>query len=112
MRGQHTLFEEMFGKEAEEAVKLNDKQRPRNVLMPERNMLLLYRFYFLIEINRMRYDDALKQLEKEFFIVEARIVVVLSDNDDQLRKIVKEEKPDRSGLEKVYPHINWKYSPR
>ena len=111
MRGQRTLFDELFGNEAEEVV-LNEKQRPRNVLMPERNLLLLYRFYYLVEMKRMRYDDTLQQLEKEFFIVAARIVVVLSNNDAQLRKIVKEDKPDSRALAKLYPHINWQYSPR
>lgn len=108
MRGQRTLFQEMFGTKDTEAK--NDKQRPRNVLMPNRNTLLFYRYYCLAEIYRMRFDDILTQLENEFFIVGARIVVVLTDNDTELRKIVA-TKPDLKQLEKQFPHINWRHRP-
>lgn len=111
MRGERSLFNEMFGAEADEQAK-NTKQRPRNVLMPERNTLLLYRFYFCINIHRMRYDDTLLQLEREFFIVQARIVAVMVQNEVQLHNIVKHEKPDSKTLARLYPHINWNYSPR
>jgi hypothetical protein len=109
MRGERSLFNEMFGEEAQAHP---GKQRPRNVLMPERNTLLLYRFYFMINIARMRYDDTLQQLEREFFIVQARIVVVLMQNEVQLHQIVKQEKPDLAILARLYPHINWKHRPQ
>jgi hypothetical protein len=108
MRGQRTLFDDLLLKA--EAMK-TEKQRPRNALMPKRNTLLLYRYYYYVEIARLRFDDALKQLEREFFIVEARIVVLLTENNTQLRTIVA-DKPDRTTLKKLYPFVNWEYSPR
>lgn len=107
MRGQRSLFQ-IIGNEAAEAKP--NTQRPRNVLMPNRNSLLFYRFYCLAEIYRMRYDDILAQLEDEFFIVSVRIVVVLTHNDSELRQIVA-AKPDIKQLEKQFPHINWRYRP-
>lgn len=110
MRGQRTLFDELLTTETKARI-AGDKQRPRNVLMPERNALLIHRYYYYFEICRMRFDDILKQLETEFFIVGGRIVVILTENDAQFRKVMN-QKPDRAALEKIYPHINWRYSPR
>ncbi|MDW8420129.1 MAG: hypothetical protein RML37_12030 [Chitinophagales bacterium] len=107
MRGQRALFDGMFSTGAAKTA----SQRPRNVLMPERNKLLLYRFYFHAQVNRLRYDDCLAQLEREFFIMSVRIVAILIKNDAQLRQII-EARPERAELEKMYPHINWKYNPR
>jgi hypothetical protein len=111
MRGQRTLFDDLITKELKAKINNDGKQRPRNVLMPERNTLLIYRYYYHVDINRMRFDDTLEQLEKEFFIVAARIVVIISDNDTQLRSIMQ-TKPDRATLKKLYPFLNWEYSPR
>lgn len=47
-------------------------------LIEERDQKLYERFYYLVEVNRMRYDDAVKYLaEKEFFISEARVIQLL-----------------------------------
>lgn len=110
MRGQRTLFEDMFGNKASAKIS-QDKQRPRNVLMPERNNLLIYRYYYHAHINKMQFEHIMEQLEKEFFIVTARIVVVLTDNDNHLRTIVS-QKPEIKELKKLFPHMNWEYNPR
>jgi hypothetical protein len=111
MRGQRTLFDELMTNELKAKIANDGKQRPRNVLMPDRNTLLIHRYYYYVQIVRLQFEDALSQLEKEFFIVSDRIVVVMSDNDTQFRSIIQ-AKPDRATLKKLYPYINWEYSPR
>ena len=50
-------------------------------LIEKRNMALLNRYHELTEINRLRFDDALKVLsEQEFFISEERILAIIRDS--------------------------------
>jgi len=47
-------------------------------LIKLRNEALLRRYYFWIEVQRLRFDDALKVLsEREFFISEERIMAII-----------------------------------
>ena len=44
-------------------------------------MALLRRYHYWTEIQRLRFDDALKQLsENEFFISEERIMAIIREN--------------------------------
>jgi hypothetical protein len=103
-RGQQTLFANLFEtqKSAEE-----QKQRTRNFYLPERNKCLVYRYYFHAEIKRSRYDDCLADLEKEFFITESRLVVVLTECSDLIRQVIS-ERPGVKELQVLYPHFAWK----
>jgi hypothetical protein len=49
-------------------------------LIEKRNEALLRRYYYWTEVQRLRFDDALKVLsEKEFFISEDRITSIVRD---------------------------------
>ena len=53
------------------------KGRNKN-LIEERDQKLYERFYCLVEVKRMRFDDAVKYLaENEFFLSEARVIQLL-----------------------------------
>lgn len=53
-----------------------------------RDEMLLRRYYYWTEVQRRRFDDALKILsEKEFFISEARIMAIIRKNCDRLTDI-------------------------
>lgn len=103
MRGQQSLFNDVFAKKE----KKTTTQRPRNFFLPERNEALLYRYYYHAEINRYRYDVCLEELEKEFYITSLRIVFVLSENAEKLSEIVN-NKPPVNEIAKIFPHFNWK----
>ncbi|MDH6357229.1 transposase [Parabacteroides sp. PF5-9] len=50
-------------------------------LIVKRNMALLRRYHYWTEIQRLRFDDALKVLsEQEFFISEERIMAIIREN--------------------------------
>jgi len=74
--------------------------------MPIRNEHLAYRFYYYAEIKFLRYDKCLEALEREFYLTEARLVVVLSGLTDRLREITQ-EKPDVKTLREKIPHFSW-----
>lgn len=49
-------------------------------LITKRNIALLLRYHELTEVQRLRFDDALKLLsEREFFISEERILSIIRD---------------------------------
>jgi hypothetical protein len=62
-------------------------------LLEKRNRKIAARYYYWTEIQRLRSDDAIRQLaEEEFFISEATILQILRKmqrlGDDELRKMV------------------------
>lgn len=103
-RGQYSLFTTIFEKDKAQAV---DDTRPRNYFMPVRNEHLLYRYYYHAEIKFMRYDKCLEVLEREFYLTEARMVVIMSEHADRLKAIAQEEKPDVKTLREKIPHFSW-----
>lgn len=57
-------------------------------LIMKRNEALLRRYYYWTEIQRLRFDDALKILsEKEFFISVDRIMAIIRSNCNRLKDI-------------------------
>jgi hypothetical protein len=104
MRGQQSLFANIF---VDTAVKPVQKQRPRNYYQPERNEALVHRYYFHAEINRMRFDDCIKQLESEFHITAPRIVAVLTQCTSNIQRL-HDAKPSLKDLEKKFPWYAWK----
>mgnify|MGYP000865968440 CR=1 FL=1 len=84
--------------------------RGRNAnLCAERDLLLIHRYYFYTRLFplRLAYDAIITQLQKEFHLSNKRIVDVIKDNDDELKKIVQSP-PTANMLSKKFPHYNWK----
>lgn len=103
MRGQQSLF----GLLEVEEQRTSDTPRPRNFFMPDRDEAILHRFYYWGEIQEIRYDRVLARLEKEFYITKARLIVVLSNNNDHLNALIR-SKPTVQELRKKIPHFNWR----
>jgi hypothetical protein len=103
MRGQFSLFSTFF---EDTTKRIEETPRPRNFFMPERNQHLVYRYYYYCELKFLRYDKCLEFIEKEFYLTEARVIVVLTENRELLRSIT-ETKPTIKDLEKKIPHFNW-----
>lgn len=59
-------------------------QKGRNSrLMKKRDALVASRYYYWTEVQRLRFDDAIKQLsENEFFLSESRIIQILKKADN------------------------------
>jgi hypothetical protein len=102
MRGVIKNFNSFIEKEKP----TQDKQRPRNFYMPERNTLLVNRYYYYAQFKQYRYDVCLKKLELEFYLTEVRIVFVLSSCSVYLSEVMK-SKPTIKELKNKFPHFNW-----
>lgn len=60
---------------------MGQKGRNRR-LIKKRDALVASRYYFWTEVQRLRFDDAIKQLsENEFFLSESRIIQILKKAD-------------------------------
>ena len=74
-------------------------RRERNGrLIAKRNMKICARFYYWTEVQRLRSDDAVRQLsEEEFFLSEATIVNILRQMQHasaaELKKLAPLKKP-------------------
>ena len=104
MRGQQSLFNGLFIPTVE---KTENKQRPRNFFQPERNEALVHRYYFHAEMNRLRYDDCIRQLEIEFHITAPRIISVLTQCTGQIESVIN-SKPTIKDLEIKFPWYSWR----
>lgn len=78
----------------------------KGVYTEERDICLCYRYYYHYQIQRIRMDDAIAALEKEFFISASTIMARLVDYAPLLKDIVN-NKPTKSNLRKRYPHLVW-----
>ncbi|MDL2243831.1 transposase [Bacteroidales bacterium OttesenSCG-928-J19] len=58
-------------------------------LIQKRDEALLRRYHFWTEVQRLRFDDALKQLsENEFFISEERIMSIIRENYKKIPDLI------------------------
>ena len=74
-------------------------------LIKYRDEALCRRYYYWTEVQRLRFDDALKVLsEKEFFISEERIMTIIRHKASELqdiavRPVPKVKKPRLSAIQ-------------
>jgi hypothetical protein len=78
----------------------------KGVYTEERDICLCYRYYYHYEIQRIRMDDAVAAMEKEFFISASTIMARLVDYADLLKDIVN-NKPTKNTLRRKYPQFVW-----
>jgi hypothetical protein len=104
MLGQAKLFNDYYNVNLLKPVA--EAQRPRNFFMPDRNLFLVYRYYFYAEIKFYRYDKCLSELEQDVFLTACRITGVLTECSPQLDEVMK-QKPTLRELQKKFPRYTW-----
>lgn len=103
--GQRKLFADLQDDSPQEPKKWGKGKRPD--LLAARDEKLVYRYYYLSEVKRMRYDDTLKQLELEFDIAVGTVIDRLSNVLYSKVKEVYAEKPLASELQRRWPWLVW-----
>lgn len=78
----------------------------KGVYTEDRDICLCYRYYYHYEIVRIRPDDVLVAMEKEFFISASTIMARIVDYAGLLKDIVN-NKPSKNELRKKYPQFVW-----
>lgn len=78
----------------------------KGVYTQDRDICMCYRYYYHYEILRVRMDDAVATMEKEFFVSASTIMTRLVDYADLLKDIVY-NKPSKKELREKYPQFVW-----
>lgn len=103
MRGQQSLFNNYLESPADKTVR---KGRSADMIAL-RDECLLHRYYYHIKLLGKRYDTALTELSKEFWIKNSNIIYRMQCNSERLEQIMKKEQPDLKTLRSLYPWIIW-----
>ena len=84
-----------------------DDSRGRNPeLIRERNLHLLYRFYYYRQDNRNSYEWMVAKLAKEFYLTRSTVGQLIAASTKELLQI-RNEKATVSDLRKKYPYWVW-----
>lgn len=102
-RGQISLFSNVFPS----ALKTDPGRKgTRNVFQEDRDIAIAHRYYFYIHLQRMRYDDTLVFLERDFFLTADYITTLLNPYVPLVKELIqKDVKPTL--LKRKYPQWNW-----
>jgi hypothetical protein len=78
----------------------------KGVFTSERNYAIACRFYFHFQIRGLRYDRALGELNKEFWLSELRLAQLIMQEGKSLEAL-KAAQADTKILQKKFPHFSW-----
>lgn len=103
MRGQQSLFNNYI----ESPVKKTTRKGRSADMIALRDECLLHRYYYHIKLQGKRYDMAIQELSREFWIKSSNIIYRLQCNSKRLEQIMKQEQPDLKQLRILYPWWAW-----
>lgn len=103
MRGQQSLFNNYI----ESPVKKTVRKGRSADMIALRDECLLHRYYYHIKLQGKRYDMAIQELSKEFWIKNSNIIYRMQCNSERLEQIMKKEQPDLKQLRLLYPWLIW-----
>lgn len=103
MRGQQALYNSLFPSSITSEIENKGK---RNVAIDDRDDAMACRYYYYVQIRRLRYDDCLVELYKEFFITPNVITQRLAKRTDLIKELIKTNAAC-SDLKKKYPQWVW-----
>lgn len=103
MRGQQSLFNNYVEQPAAAIVR---KGRSA-AMIALRDECLMYRYYYHVKLQGKRYDTAIQELSREFWVKNSNIIYRLQQNADRLEQIMKQEQPALKQLKIQYPWWVW-----
>jgi hypothetical protein len=83
-----------------------EQKGQRNVHLDRRDDAIATRFYFYHHIKRLRYDDILLKLEREFFLTPNVIIQRLNERTAFMKDLAQKA-PKRDALKKMLPFYGW-----
>jgi hypothetical protein len=101
-RGKKILYNELV----ENSITTTGEKSKRNNGIDDRRDAMAHRYYFYANINRLRYDDCLLNLQKEFYLQPDTIVSELKLRLDLINQLIT-DKITTAELRKKYSWFNW-----
>ncbi len=105
MLGRGLVQSIMDEKTSDKGVKTNKKHN-KGVYIVQRDLALMYRFFYYYDLKTMRYESVLEILNTEFYLSETRIAQIIMQRGSVLATL-KAEKADRKYLANKFPHYSW-----
>lgn len=87
-------------------LKRSDVKHVKGVFTKQRDNAIVCRLYYHYKIKGLRYDVAIGELNKEFYLGETTLAQIIMRERDILEKL-KADEADRKYLQKLIPHFNW-----
>ena len=108
-RGSRSLYSSLFEEDQTNTSTLPKPERKgrSEILIAQRNELLVYRYYYHAKIQEKKYMKALTTLEKELFLSTRTITDILSEHNAQLQELVRTKKPTVKELRELFPMMVW-----
>lgn len=103
MKGKHKLYTTVVPSSIATAKKPNQK---RNIYIEQRHDLMACRYYYHATICRLRYDDCLLQLSREFNLGAPTIIANLKLRLYAINTMVEQEIAAKE-LRSRYPWLDW-----
>lgn len=101
-KGKQLLYNTLV----ENSLTTTGEKHQRNTGIEDRRDVMAHRYYFYANINRLRYDDCLLNLQKEFFLQPDTIVVELKLRLDLINQLIYDQ-ITTAELRKKYNWFNW-----
>jgi len=67
-------------------------EKIQDPLKLQRNRKIVERWHYWTEVKRIRFDDAMKNLQDEFFVRELTITRAIRNNQDYFNEIITKHK--------------------
>lgn len=105
-RGLRTNYLMLFPQDEIAEKQKGDRRGRSDDLVKKRNESLIDRHFFFVKHKGYNYPKCLDELEKEYFISQYTIALIIQQNNDQLKQL-QAQKPAVSYFKKKYAHLNW-----
>lgn len=107
LRGNRSIFQNLFQEEQQDAVIVVPERKGRNeLLVQKRNELLICRYYYHVKIIGCQYSVALSALENEMFITKRTIVDTIQKHHSLLKEL-HHIKPDIKYFRSKFSFLQW-----
>jgi hypothetical protein len=80
MKGQNRLFNRFGGREPRIVVNMKE----------QRDESLMWRYFYYMELKRLRYDDIIGALSKDFFLGENTVILYLANMQTRVSNLFAE----------------------
>lgn len=103
VRGKRKLYTSLMESSVDAVI---GSQSKRNECLEARRCKMASRYYFHAHVRRLRYDDSLLNLHKEFDLMPDTIIKELDKSYDHIKQLI-DGKVTTAELRKQYPYFNW-----
>lgn len=100
------LFNKLMNESRNDLKEKHGKRGRNKNFLANRNECLLYRYYYYSKLKKLRYDEVLELVSRDFFLANRSIRDITTAESESL-KIVFKEKLSIKELEKKFTFLNW-----